>query len=101
MSNPPDTSPEAVAQEQDARGALLRSDSAAPVEGRLPEELDSVTSGDTRQASLWSDAWRQLRRNPVFVIAGALLAVLTVMAVFPQLFTNADPLSCNLANSRG
>jgi oligopeptide transport system permease protein len=57
-----------------------------------------ATSG--RSASLWSDAWRQLRRNPVFVIAAILLVVLTVMSLFPQLFTNADPRSCNLRLSR-
>jgi oligopeptide transport system permease protein len=61
---------------------------------------DDAAGGDTRVASLWSDAWRSLRRNPVFLIAMALLAVLVVMAAFPQLFTNADPRSCNLRNSR-
>ena len=48
----------------------------------------SETTEDLRQASLWSDAWRQLRRNKLFLIASALLAVLVVMAAFPQLFTS-------------
>jgi oligopeptide transport system permease protein len=60
---------------------------------------------DLRQASLWSDAWRQLRRNKLFLIASALLILLAVIAAFPSLFTSlGDPRtaagSCNLANSK-
>lgn len=51
------------------------------------------------QASLWGDAWRQLRRNPVFLVSVALIAVLAVMAVFPSLFTRADPTACHLSRS--
>jgi oligopeptide transport system permease protein len=63
--------------------------------------LVAASGGSVRQASLWSDAWRTLRRNPVFVVASALLFVLAVMAVFPKLFTSTDPFQCDLANSRG
>ena len=108
MSNPRDTTPGArptSAPETTpgtGSGSTLRSSGEDPAESLLPNaEVDSVVSGDTRQASLWSDAWRQLRHNPIFLLALLLLAVLTVMSVFPQLFTNADPRSCNLANSRG
>ena len=52
------------------------------------------------QASLLSDAWRQLRRSKVFLVAVALLLLLTAMAAFPQLFTSADPRACDLVNSR-
>jgi oligopeptide transport system permease protein len=77
-----------------------------PAEGAVQDPVATVTTpsdpaGDDRVASLWSDAWRQLRRNPVFLVAAALLLVLTVMAAFPQLFTDADPRSCNLRDSRG
>jgi oligopeptide transport system permease protein len=78
----------------------------SPVEGAVHDPSAVATASadpasDERVASLWSDAWRQLRRSPVFVVAMLLLAVLTVMAAFPQLFTDADPRSCNLRNSRG
>lgn len=53
----------------------------------------------TRQAGLWSDAWRQLRRNPLFVVPAAVVALFAVMAVFPALFTRADPRACDLSNS--
>lgn len=65
-------------------------------------ELPAVTE-DLRQASLWSDAWRQMRRSKLFLGASALLVILSVMAAFPQLFTSIDPRergACALANSR-
>ena len=58
---------------------------------------------DARQASLWSDAWRQLRRNKLFLISAVLLAVLAMMAAFPQLFSSVDPReagACQLGNSK-
>ena len=65
----------------------------------------SQAGGDegVRQASLWSDAWRQLRRNKLFLAAGAMLTVLAVMAAFPSLFSSIDPTevgACQLANSK-
>ncbi|MEW1723944.1 ABC transporter permease [Streptomyces sp. NPDC093109] len=48
--------------------------------------------------SLWSDAWHDLRRNPLFVASALLIAILAVMAAFPQLFTSADPRYADLAN---
>lgn len=56
--------------------------------GTIPELTAGSGTGDLRQASLWSDAWRQLRKSTLFLIASALLLVLTVMAAFPRLFTS-------------
>jgi oligopeptide transport system permease protein len=39
----------------------------------------------------WRDTWRGLRRRPEFIISAALIAVVVVVAVFPSLFTEADP----------
>ena len=39
-------------------------------------------------ASLWSDAWRDLRRRVVFWVSVAILLVMGVMAAFPSLFTD-------------
>ena len=45
-----------------------------------------------RQNSLWSDAWRSLKRNPLFWIGTFLAVVFVVMALVPQLFSRgADP----------
>ncbi|MEU6401411.1 ABC transporter permease [Streptomyces sp. NPDC046985] len=48
--------------------------------------------------SLWSDAWRDLRRNPFFVISGVLIVVLIVIAIAPGLFTSTDPKHADLAH---
>lgn len=53
------------------------------------------------EASLWGDAWRQLRRDPLFLIPAVVLLVFIVMAIAPQLFTDTSPRACNLANSLG
>lgn len=55
--------------------------------------------GELRQASLWSDAWRQLRRNPTFLIGAALFLLFTTMAIAPQLFTTVDPRTADLSLS--
>jgi ABC-type dipeptide/oligopeptide/nickel transport system permease subunit len=52
-----------------------------------------------RQAGLWSDAWRQLRRNPIFLASVVVIAVFAVMAVAPGLFTRTDPRACDLSRS--
>ncbi len=52
----------------------------------------SVDVTEGRQNSLWSDAWRSLRRNPLFWIGSFLTFVFSVMALVPQLFARgADP----------
>lgn len=64
----------------------------AATQGPAPE-------GREVAASLWGDAWRQLRRNPFFVLSATLVLLFIVMAIAPQLFTGANPRACNLANS--
>lgn len=39
----------------------------------------------------WRDTWRRLRRQPKFVGAALLIALIVVVAAFPSLFTGADP----------
>lgn len=50
-------------------------------------------------ASLWGEAWRDLRKNPFFVVPVLMIAVLTVIAFFPQWFTDMGPRTCDLARS--
>ncbi|MBM3694795.1 MAG: ABC transporter permease [Actinobacteria bacterium] len=52
-----------------------------------------------REGSLYADAWRQLRRRPMFIISGILIVILALMAIWPGLFTRADPRACSLADS--
>ncbi|WP_375423289.1 ABC transporter permease [uncultured Friedmanniella sp.] len=53
-----------------------------------------------KPASLASDAWRDLRHNPMFWIAAVLILVLLVMAVAPGLFTSVDPTYAVLSEAR-
>ena len=73
----------------------------APVEETPLLATDTVK---TEQAplSLWADAWRKLRRRPMFIISALLILLLVVVAIFPGLFTNVEPNNdCQLANSEG
>jgi oligopeptide transport system permease protein len=49
------------------------------------------SSGPGKPRSLWSDAWRDLRRRPLFIIAGSVIVLLAVIAIFPSWFTSVDP----------
>jgi oligopeptide transport system permease protein len=62
----------------------------------------SVDVTSDRQNSLWSDAWKALKRNPLFWIGGVLGVFFVLVAVFPSLFARgADPRECHLINSKG
>ncbi|MFI6325762.1 ABC transporter permease [Nonomuraea sp. NPDC050556] len=56
-----------------------------------------------KPASLWSDAWYDLRRRPMFILSAVLIAILLVMAVWPSLFTSINPFNartCELVTAR-
>ncbi|BAS17009.1 part of a binding-protein-dependent transport system [Arthrobacter sp. Hiyo8] len=42
---------------------------------------------DAAPLSLWADAWRKLRRRPLFIISALMILLLLVVAFFPGLFT--------------
>ena len=65
-----------------------------------PEHLEDAVAKPGKPRSLASDAWRDLRRRPLFVIAGAVILLLVVIAVFPSWFTSADPNLKDLAHTR-
>jgi ABC-type dipeptide/oligopeptide/nickel transport system permease subunit len=53
-----------------------------------------------RSASLWADAWRQLVRDPIFVLSSLYILVVGSMALFPKLWTSQDPRDCNVSRTR-
>ncbi|MFI5683854.1 ABC transporter permease [Streptomyces sp. NPDC051636] len=53
-----------------------------------------------RPRSLWSDAWRDLRRNPVFVISGLVILFLVVISLWPSAIASGNPLKCDLAKAQ-
>ncbi|MDT0476360.1 ABC transporter permease [Streptomyces sp. DSM 41014] len=50
--------------------------------------------------SLWSDAWRDLRRNPVFIISALFIVFLVVISLWPSLIASGNPLNCDLAKAQ-
>ncbi|MDA1360751.1 ABC transporter permease [Glycomyces luteolus] len=57
-------------------------------------ELTAPVAAEERQASLWSDAFRTMRKRPDVIIATAVLLLVFAMAAFPGLFTDKDPTVC-------
>ncbi|HUH69283.1 MAG TPA: ABC transporter permease [Mycobacterium sp.] len=43
------------------------------------------------RSGFWRETWRELRRRPKFVVAALLILFILVVAMFPALFTGADP----------
>jgi oligopeptide transport system permease protein len=73
----------------------LNAVSTAEAPGPAVTRPDDVTA--TKPRSLAGDAWRDLRRSKVFWIAAVLVAVILLMALWPSLFTSADPANCQLS----
>ncbi len=77
-----------------------------PRPGREVEvEVDVTATPEAGQqataegAGLWSEAWRDLRRSPLFVLPVLVIALFTVVAFFPQWFTDLGPRACDLSRS--
>ncbi len=65
-----------------------------------PANAELVDAGQASR-SLASDAWYDLRRNPVFWLAGALVILMVGVAALPQLFSQVDArtATCSLSDS--
>lgn len=50
--------------------------------------------------SLWSDAWHDLCRNPVFVISALVIVFLVIIAIWPQLIATGNPYRADLAKAQ-
>jgi oligopeptide transport system permease protein len=64
---------------------------------------DTKPAKPKKSASLWSDAWHDLRRNKVFLMGLVLVAILLLIAAFPSLFSSVnayDPATCDLKMAR-
>ncbi|MEU4810014.1 ABC transporter permease [Nocardia fluminea] len=44
--------------------------------------------------SIWGDAWRRLRRNPVFLVSVVMIVFVMLVVIWPALFTSQDPRLC-------
>lgn len=72
----------------------------APIDPADAIEVDRVKLGD-RRSNLWIDAWRDLRRRPLFYIAVTIVLIVSTAALFPTLFTDVDPAYAQLSKSNG
>ena len=60
--------------------------------------VDAVAD-ESAPASMWGEAWKNLRKRPLFWIAAVIIFVALMVAVFPQLFTSTNPRFCELSHS--
>ncbi|MFJ3949403.1 ABC transporter permease [Streptomyces sp. Je 1-4] len=75
--------------------SLERRPGAAPPGAGPP---GGVPAGKPR--SLWSDAWHDLCRNPVFVISALVIVFLVIIAIWPQLIATGNPYRADLAKAQ-
>jgi oligopeptide transport system permease protein len=69
--------------------------SGAPTDAGLPENARKE-----KPRGLLGDAWRDLRRKPLFWISASFILIFVLMAAFPWLFTSGDAVNGSLANSQ-
>jgi oligopeptide transport system permease protein len=73
----------------------------APFDETPVDVIDAVRVDD-QVSNLWLDAWRDMRKRPMFFISGALILLVMLVALFPTGFTQVPPdLDCQLSNSNG
>jgi len=67
----------------------------------VDEGLGAVDAVDTTSApaGFWREAWRGMRRRPLFWVSTAIILAVVVVAIAPQLFTPHQPRVCDLGNA--
>lgn len=78
-----------------------------PSQSHKVSEIDETGLGavdavddERAPASMWSEAWRTLRRRPMFWISLTIIVLAVAIAVAPGLFTSVDPRYCELSLSQ-
>ncbi|MEV6165261.1 ABC transporter permease [Streptomyces sp. NPDC052052] len=95
----PEKTPDEVIAPAGAGGAMdLALEEGATLE-RLPGGPEGTGPAE-KPRSLWSDAWRDLRRNPVFVVSALIILFLVIISLWPSLIADQDPLNCNLGRAQ-
>ncbi|WUR80348.1 ABC transporter permease [Streptomyces phaeochromogenes] len=75
----------------------------ATAEGETLEKTPGGPDGtgpSEKPRSLWSDAWRDLRRNPVFIISALIILFLVFISLWPGVIATQNPLKCDLAKAQ-
>ncbi|MET8075364.1 ABC transporter permease [Streptomyces sp. NPDC005303] len=92
-------------ESQDQEGAIAGTGAGGAMdlavsEATTLEKGPDATGPQDRPRSLWSDAWRDLRRNPVFIISALVIVFLVVISLWPSLITSGNPLKCDLSKAQ-
>lgn len=67
----------------------------------MTEPADIEAAELVGQSSIWGDAWKYLRTNPLFLTGLTVMVIMVLMALFPSVFAlGADPTDCDLSLSR-
>ncbi|MFI1941916.1 ABC transporter permease [Streptomyces purpureus] len=82
-----------------SEGERLERPPSAASGGQAPAGPEG-TGPSGKPRSLWSDAWRDLRRNPVFLISGVVILFLVFISLWPSALTSGNPLDCDLAKAQ-
>lgn len=70
----------------------------SPVDETGLGAVDAVAD-ESAPTSVWGEAWRYLRRRPMFWVSGLLILAAIALALVPSVFTSTDPRFCELSNS--
>jgi oligopeptide transport system permease protein len=84
-------------------GAGVGFDLAAEEAGTLEKAPGQDRGGGEptgKPRSLWSDAWRDLRRNPIFIISALIILFLVFISLWPGVIATQDPLQADLAKAQ-
>ena len=65
-----------------------------------PDVVPGFVADQVKPHSLWSDAWYEMRRRPMFWVSAALIVLFVLMAIAPGLFAHQSPTLCPLKDSR-
>jgi len=72
----------------------------APLEETPLQAVDAVDES-APSTSQWGDAWKQVRRRPLFIVPSLIILLLILVALFPSWFANAEPRYQELAKALG
>ncbi len=62
----------------------------APLEETPLAAVDAVDES-APTGGLFADAWKQLRKRPIFIVASLIILLLVVVSLFPSWFTSTNP----------
>ncbi len=60
--------------------------------------VDAVAD-DSAPSSMWGEAWKNLRRRPLFWISAIIILLAVLISLFPSWFTSVDPAYSDLSKS--